>query len=221
VLRSAELRRILEARGIDPDADFEPEPPFDPIAYRRDLYGKQLAKEIPGEFTGVEITDRRVEAWLRDHLRDPATASAIVLSGDTGAGKTHNAYALIGHIVMAAANRNQRCRWKVVTHPDLNAEMRPKPDESHAYALDAYLEADLLVFDDLGAGKHTEYTTESAMRLVDRRWANRMPTIYTTNLTPDLLDAVVGERVTSRLSDATTVVLPARDHRYRGEVHDA
>lgn len=221
MLKSAELRKLLEARGIDPDMDFEPEPPFDPIAYRRDLYGKQLDKEIPAEFVNATITDRNVEAWLTAHLRNPVAASAIMLSGDTGAGKTSNAYALVRAIVMAAADSNRRCRWKIVTHPDLNAEMRPKPDESHAYALDAYLAADLLVFDDLGAGKHSEYTTESAMRLVDHRWSNQLPTIYTTNLTPERLDAVVGERVTSRLSDATTIVLPAIDHRYRGEVHGA
>ncbi|MFY1686460.1 ATP-binding protein [Plantactinospora sp. WMMB782] len=215
---SPDLRELLARRGIDPNRPVADEPPFDPIAWRLEHYAALLAVDTPATFRDAQPDHPEVRAWLERHLADPNSAPWLVLSGNTGTGKTHLAYGVLRHLVGHAARANRNFRWLIVTHADLNAALRPKPDESHAYALDPYLEVDFLILDDVGAGKGSEFTEENITRLVDHRWSRRLPTVYTTNLDVDSLEKVVGERVVSRLADATLVELDGLDRRFNREI---
>jgi len=205
---------LAARRGLDPGVDIPPEPPFDPVEWRTATYTAILDREIPKTFAGAAVTDPAILRWATGHLADPAGAPWLLLTGNTGVGKTHQAYGVLRLLVLGAAQANRRCRWRFVTHPEMNAELRPKPDDSHTSALGVYLEADLLVLDDVGAGKSTDWTLDSLIRLVDHRWSHRMPTIYTTNLDADQLGQTVGDRVLSRLADGTVVALSGRDRRW-------
>ena len=209
------IRELLARRGIDPDTPIPDEPPFDPIAWRLEHYAARLAAEVPTQFRDAQPDHPQVRAWLEQHLADPAAAPSIVLAGNTGTGKTHLAYGILRYLVGVAARANRDFRWLVTTHADLNAALRPKPDDSHAYALDPYLDAPFLILDDVGAGKGSEFTEENITRLIDHRWARRMATVYTTNLDVDRLEKVVGERVVSRMADAVHVELVGDDRRFR------
>lgn len=208
------VRDLLERRGIDPNLEVPPPEPFDPVAHRLEAYTGRLEREVPAIFAEARADHPQVRAWLARHLADPTDAPWLMLTGNTGTGKTHQAYGLLREIALAAARANRRCRWRFTTHPNLNAEMRPKPDESHTFALEPYLEADLLILDDVGAGKQSDFTSETLTRLVDHRWAGRLPTVYTTNLTADQLEQAVGDRVLSRMADATVVALTGPDRRW-------
>jgi DNA replication protein DnaC len=61
----------------------------------------------------------------------------------------------------------------------------------------------------------TPWTVDWLQRLVDHRWTRRAATIYTTNLASDPLRAAVGDRVYSRLGDATHITLVDADRRWR------
>jgi DNA replication protein DnaC len=74
--------------------------------------------------------------------------------------------------------------------------------------------ADLLVLDDLGASKSTEWTEEINYRLVNHRYENELPTLFTSNVPPKELIGVLGMRVASRLVEMTTrVPLDGEDRR--------
>jgi DNA replication protein DnaC len=171
---------------------------------------------VPVTFHQARPDHPEVRTWLEKHIDDPAAAPWLMLSGNTGTGKTYLAVGALRRIVHAAAIANRDFRWLIVTHPDLVSALRPKPDESHAFALDRYLEVDFLILDDVGAVKGSDFITENTTRLVDHRWSRRLPTIYTTNLDADGLETAVGERVLSRLADATLVELDGPDRRFRG-----
>lgn len=203
----------LMARRGTPDIDVPPEEPFDPIAWRVAIYTAILDREIPREFADARVTHTEVGQWVQRHLDDPTAAPLLVIAGVVGVGKTWQAYGALRACVLGAARVNRRCRWRFVTHPQLNDQLRPKPDDSHAYALDPYLEADLLVLDDLGAGKQSEWTADGLYRLVDHRWSHRLPTIFTTNVDPAALAAAIDDRVVSRLATATIVAVTGHDRR--------
>lgn len=211
---SSLIRELLERRGINPDVPSAEEPPFDPVAWRLEHYRRLLDADVPATFADAQPDHPEVRSWLEQHSHDSQAAPWLLLSGNTGTGKTHQAYGCLRWLAGRAARANRDFRWKVVTNPDLNAAMRPKPDESHAWALDPYLETDLLILDDVGAGKASDFTGDSVTRLIDYRWANRLATIYTTNLDADGLDAAVGQRAVSRLADATLVELNGPDRRF-------
>lgn len=202
------VRRICAERGIQPAADL-PQCSLN----RRDFYTRQIADVIHTRWAGRYDTaepNAKVAAWIGKHLAAPTDHPTLVLGGDTGTGKTHQAVAAL----RVLATERPGLRWQATTHADLGDELRPRRDDSHEDALDPYLEAELLVLDDLAAGMSTAWTTDCIQRLVDRRWTRRLATIYTTNLDVDQLRNAVGDRVVSRLGDATHVNLGGSDRRW-------
>lgn len=134
----------------------------------------------------------------------------LLLRGSYGTGKTH----------LAAAIAN----WRIeraepvlfVTVPDLLDHLRATYGPSSEVAYDAHFEevrnAPLLILDDLGAENQTAWALEKLYQLLSHRHALRLPTIITTNASPDTLDP----RIRSRLLDqslTTIVPLDVPDHR--------
>lgn len=204
--------RICAERGIAP-AETLDEPPLT----RADFYRAQIATRIHDRWYGLYDDAQPTAAvanWIRRHLADPRGYPSLFISGNTGLGKTWNAVAALRVIGEHHADAGRGLNWAAVTHPDLADQMRPKSDGSHEHALDRYLDADLLLLDDLGAGMTREWGTDWLQRLADRRWTRRAATIYTTNLNPDQLRAAVGDRVYSRIGDATRIHLDGTDRRW-------
>lgn len=204
------VRRICAERGIEP-ADTLPRMGVDRRTFKVDQLAGAIHARWGGRYDDAE-PEARVAAWVARHNTDPDACPALFLSGSTGSGKTHQAVAALRAII--GEHFTEPYQWAAVTHPDLGDELRPKADDSHEGALDRYLDADLLLLDDLGAGMSTPWTTDCVQRLVDRRWTRRLATIYTTNLPPDQLRAAVGDRVYSRLGDSTRIALAGRDRRW-------
>jgi chromosomal replication initiation ATPase DnaA len=203
--------RICAQRGIRP-ADSLGEQPLD----RRDFHRAQIVDRIHNRWHGrydQATPAPPVATWIRRHLADPERHPSLLLVGVTGTGKTWNAVAALRAIGDHHADHGRGLNWAAVTHPDLADQMRPKTDGSHEHALDRYLDADLLILDDLGAGMAREWTTDWLQRLVDHRWVRRAPTIYTTNL-GDQLRQAVGDRVHSRIGDAAHIQLQGDDRRW-------
>lgn len=189
-------------------------PTVDPVVFRIEQAHAVLARRIPPRFAAAAADHPAVAAWLRRYLADPAAAPSLVLTGPTGVGKTSQCWGLLRAAVEGHARTGHGLRWKFTTHPELNDELRPKPDGSHAWALQPYLEAELLVLDDLGAGKQSDWTGDSLHRLVDHRWAHQLVSVYSTNLTRAQLTEAVGDRVVSRLADANHVAIKGEDRRW-------
>jgi DNA replication protein DnaC len=204
------VRRICTERGLEP-ADALPEIRVDRRTFKADQLAGAIHTRWGGRYDAAE-PEPRVAAWIAQHLADPGAHPALFLSGTTGSGKTHQAVAALHAVV--EAHFAEPYLWAAVTHPDLGDELRPRRDDSHEGALDRYLDADLLLLDDLGAGMSTPWMTDCVQRLVDRRWTRKLATIYTTNLPPDQLRAAVGDRVYSRLGDSTRIALTSRDRRW-------
>lgn len=79
-----------------------------------------------------------------------------------------------------------------------------------------FYRAPLLVLDDLGAEKATEWAVERLYGIVNRRYNEMMPTIFTTNAD---LGTEIDERIASRILDAATgtdVNLTGPDRRAEG-----
>ncbi|MCD0450788.1 ATP-binding protein [Actinocorallia sp. API 0066] len=146
-----------------------------------------------------------VAAWGRRLL--DGDAANLVLAGQVGTGKTWSAF----EVLERAISDGYPGRVMVVSGSRWRTAIAPPTDRS---ALAAMTAADILLLDDLGAGRGNEWERELLLGVADERWAHRRPTITTTN-TPDLT-AAFGERIVSRLADrATVVILNGQDRRAR------
>lgn len=121
----------------------------------------------------------------------------LILVGDPGRGKTHAAYAVGSQAVEDGA---WAAAWTMVA---LNDAFRPNNDPA---AYEVAQECDLLLLDDLGRERITEWTAERLQGVLDARWANNRRTIVTTNLPGGAVSERYGDPVQDRLIDAAWVV---------------
>lgn len=177
---------------------------------------------IPERYSGALTTEPAVCAWMADLTRQAlqsrrvtvaiTTGPSLLVLGPTGTGKTHQAYGVIRGFDALGV----RARWRVTTAADLYARLRPRHGVDSEAVFDDYAHASLLVVDDFGAAKNTEWTEDVNTRLVNHRYERVLPTLFTSNLTPAELADRLGGRVSSRLKEmADRVVLKGSDRRYR------
>lgn len=139
------------------------------------------------------------------HTPEP-DALNVLLGGEVGTGKTHTAVATARE--WAETHRRSPRFWPLV---ELLDALRPGGDEG---AMVRAIESPLLIIDDLGTERLTDWAAERLYLLVNRRWLDERPTIGTTNLTGDELRAAVGDRISSRLlGGAVTLRLTGDDRR--------
>lgn len=202
------MDRILAARNIDPAAVAElsdaPEP-FSPL--------EALSAGMPPRYQAAVADHPTVLDWVRDVTeeavapgrgarRQVTTGPSLLMAGVVGAGKTHQAYGAVRWLVKNGVG----VRWKATTAADLYAELRPGSDTDSERVLAAYSRVPLLILDDLGAAKWSEFVEEQTYRLINRRYNLEVPTLITTNLRIRDLKAYLGDRVASRLHQMTTRV---------------
>ncbi|MET9142960.1 ATP-binding protein [Streptomyces sp. NPDC004042] len=165
----------------------------------------------PPRFSDAEATLPEVTAWADRALADHSAAGALLLTGLTGTGKTHQAYGALRRI---AAGGPDRFELIAVNSTDMYGNLRPSQVMGAAEReLRRLSEVQYLLLDDLGTAKTSEWTEEITYRLINYRYNHCLPTIITSNLPardetgPDLTD-FVGARVASRLAEMVTTLVP-------------
>lgn len=113
---------------------------------------------------------------FKDHLRD---GMGLLYYGPVGTGKTFLA-ACIANAVLA-----QGYRVRLTNFAALADEMWAVPDKA-LYIADL-CKYDLLILDDLGVERKSEYMQEMVYKIVNARYVAGAPVIVTTNLTTDEL----------------------------------
>ena len=140
---------------------------------------------------------------------------SLLLWGEPGNGKTHLAAAIVnelskkGYIVVfqSVPELLQRIR------STFNSENK----ENETQIMRALLECDLLILDDIGAEKTTEWVEEKLFNIIDGRYRKELPTLYTSNLEPKELKHQVGKRSYDRMVE-TSLTVKNEAASYRREI---
>lgn len=191
-----------EAKGIDGDH----------TVWLRARSTAALDSSLPPRYTDALPDEAAVIAWVDAYVANPRAADSLLLVGVTGVGKSYQAY---GALRMAMTLRP--AAWKTTTFADFTASLRPTAKDPEGN-LKTLRDTDLLLLDDLGTAKHTEWVEEITYRLINARYEAMRPTIFTTNIPLADLRGAVGDRIASRLVETTTIVPMLGDDRRRRNV---
>ena len=173
---------------------------------------------VPMQFIGKEFTIKGLSlpsqftGQIQDYIGAMQNDPNLMLTGGTGSGKTTIACAILKEYMYAG---NRDCEF--VTVPDLLLEIRStfqKDSTVHEKdVIDRYTKADLLVLDDLGSEKVSEFALQSFYLILDRRIRDMKGTIVTTNLTIAEVKENYGARIASRLGAFRSFKLGSKDWR--------
>lgn len=225
------LTRIMagiRARGLDGapgpvDDAPDPDEPGHPEYHRRQRAKVAVARwntAVPYRYRDATAEHPEIVAWADRAARDIHAAGFLVINGNLGTGKTHQAFGALRRVAEAGPKHFQML---FAPAPDLYGKVRPGgSDKGSETELRRYARIPFLLIDDLGTEKPSVHTEEVTYRIVNERYNACLPLIITSNFpvrsekndgTPDLAGRL-GDRLASRLAhDGHVVTLTGPDRR--------
>lgn len=139
----------------------------------------------------------KVDGYLESWDENREAGRGLYFCGGVGTGKTHLAVAVMNELM-----RKKRVPSLFVTVPELLDNLREtynKPGRNLDEWMDAVQNAEFLVLDDLGSERPTEWVKERIFVIVNHRYRDALPTVFTSNIGPKDLAEQLGERTASRI----------------------
>ena len=147
-------------------------------------------------------------------------ARSLFFTGANGVGKTYKAAGIIcNYIEKLNYIQRKNCNENYpifITVPELLMKIRNcfSLQQCEESVVEKYSRCPILVLDDLGVEKTTEWALQTLYIILNNRYSNYMQTIITSNLTIEALQDKLGDRIASRIVGMCKMVkLTGRDRR--------
>lgn len=128
--------------------------------------------------------------------------SWVIMSSNVGNGKTTWAIKMLQrYLAETAIGNGTRVSVKFVTVPDvlyILSNFRERDLPENVELVKQLKTADLVVFDELGAGDMNKQNYSAFYAIINHRISRGKSSIYTTNYTEEELEQIIGKRLYSR-----------------------
>ncbi len=180
-------------------------------------HGCLLSNYRPAQGNGSQLQAFNYAFKLVDEY--PAVDRGLLLMGTVGVGKTHLSAAILRGLV----EKGVSCLlYELGTLlKEIQNSFNPVSQTLELKVLSPVYETEVLVLDELGASKPTDWVRDMMMQIIGTRYNERRLTIFTTNYldvrraqTEETLEDRIGVRLRSRLYEmCKTVVIEGEDFR--------
>lgn len=165
------------------------------------------------------------QSYLKEY--PVAEGKGLLLTGDTGAGKTHLITALLKGLIEKGAEGLFIDYQELLKR--IQASYDPTAFTAERHVMRPVLDTEIVVIDDLGANRISEWVEDTINFLLNHRYNEKKPTLLTANLTNERMgggpgnrftratfEERLGSRVASRLHEMCRLVeISADDYRKR------
>jgi DNA replication protein DnaC len=197
---------LVEGKGVRP-CDCK-------VAERSDLAIKQA--RIPKHYENCSIQNfevlcpslQRAMMATRKFVDDfPDVSVGLLYLGRCGVGKTHLAVSALRELIIRKGIVGLFYDFRDLLK-EIQDSYNPNTHTSELKVLGPVVDADVLVLDELGANKPTEWVQETISHVIGKRYNENKITIFTSNY----LDMPIGSAYDETLSDRVGVRLRSRLH---------
>lgn len=176
----------------------------------------------PGADRSLAAAQVQVRGFVANY---PLETQGILLVGTIGAGKTHLAAGALKELVTSRGAQGLFCDYREFLRQIQNT-YNPQVPATELELLKPVMDAEVLVLDDLGATRPSEWVWDTVALVLNSRYNNDRTTIITTNYPAlpagagdqrgETLGDRIGDRMRSRLIEMCRVVqMTGQDHRER------
>jgi DNA replication protein DnaC len=179
-----------------------------------------LSNYHPASSNGSQL--RAFNHAYRLVLEYPSIDRGLLLMGTCGVGKTHLSVAILRELI---EKKGASCLFYEFGSllKEIQNSYNPISQTSELTVLTPVIEAEVLVLDELGASKPTDWVRDTMMHVINTRYNDRRLTIFTTNYSDErcterneILEDRIGVRLRSRLFEmCQTVQIEGEDYRRR------
>lgn len=191
---------------------------FGALSIQRDAALKAIELATPERYKGTDIdhpTFNR-DLWSQVQNWKPTKIKPWIgiVGSESGMCKTRAAFLLLRKVV---AESNGYFGFEIITSYDfkraaLSQYLRNQDEEDSPRDLLARLaDCDNLLLDDIGKAKHTPAVAEELFTIVDHRYANLLPVIWTSNCHPkefaaDIADKELAGPMVGRIMECSLII---------------
>lgn len=182
----------------------EPPPPVDwdavnaeAAAEWRAAKADVLLSRLPSRYRNATPRHEISVRWLARYTQGDMINLAIL--GPSRVGKSWEAAAIARILLL-----DHRTPVTFEEVPTMLKRLRPNADG--ASDVGQYQAAPVLILDDMGAENQSDWTAEQMYHVADFRAKRNLPTIVTSNLSPQALDATYGSRICDRLFEGAALL---------------
>jgi DNA replication protein DnaC len=184
-------------------------------------YGECSFEEFDVDFRSADPSLKRAvsnaRTYVGEYLSEKGEKKGLLFTGSIGAGKTHLSVAVLRGLIVQYGVRGLFCDYRELLK-NIQNSYNPQVNTTELELLKPVFAAEVLVLDDLGAQKPTEWMSDTVSLILNTRYNEKRTTIITTNY-PDLpagageksdaersartltLGDRIGDRMRSRLSE--------------------
>ena len=211
--------------------------------YERRIFQLQRRAQIPARYQGCTLESYHAgpaeaanSLWLAakqarsfvDGYPHTTQGNGLLFTGSIGVGKTHLAVGILQALVLEKSVQALFCDYRELLK-EIGNSYNPQVATTELEVLRPVFEAEVLVLDELGAAKPTDWVWDTVAHILNTRYNDHRTTIITTNYAnaapgaagstvaaraarEDTLGARLGERLGCRLAEmCVPVPLPGGD----------
>ena len=172
--------------------------------YKQNYIGKKFQEKKFENFKTSSVNEKEINI-AKNYTQKCLTQKqdkGLIISGEFGVGKTHLAAAIANELV---ENGMIVLMGRLTTLLDIIKETFRDNNKSESELIDLYSNVDMLVIDDLGTEKISQWALEKLYTIIENRNENKLPIIITTrfnkqglverfkNQDPELVDAIISK----------------------------
>lgn len=177
------------------------------------LSQKSLSSIVPPRFKDAFISNKAIEDFMMNKFD---WEKGLYIYGSCGTGKTFNLYGIRKLLAMnfkfnleiSDISQKFKSSSKVININKFFSDIKSSfgSEDSERFSNDSIEDRSIMLIDDLGIEKQTEWTNSEFHKLIDFRYLNLIPTFFSSNYSISEISERMGDRIASRIVEMCNII---------------